>query len=49
MLVVGSLAFFLFDAEGARVWFALPYGGAWVVVGYLLLGAGAAPRPTRVR
>ena len=26
-LVVGSLAFFLFDTEAARVWFALPYGG----------------------
>ena len=52
MLVVGSLAFFLFDTEGARVWFALPYGGAWVMVGYLLLrsgGAASAPRLTRVR
>ncbi len=51
-LVVGSLAFFLFDTEGGRVWFALPYGGAWVMVGYLLLrfgGEKAAPRPTRVR
>ena len=50
-LAVGSLAFFLFDTEGARVWFALPYGGAWVVVGYLLWSgeARAAPRPTRVR
>ncbi len=51
-LVVGSLAFFLFDTEGARVWFASPYGGAWVMVGYLLLrfgGGQAVPRPTRVR
>jgi hypothetical protein len=50
-LVVGSLAFFLFDTETARVWFALPYGVAWVVVGYLLWSSGveAAPRPTRVR
>ena len=51
-LVVGSLAFFLFDTEGARAWFALPYGGAWVMVGCLLLrsgGAGAAPRPPRLR
>ena len=49
-LVVGSLAFFLLDTEGWRVWFALPYGGAWVLVGYLLRsgGAGAPPRPTRV-
>ena len=50
-LVVGSLAFFLFDTEGARVWFALPCGGAWMVMGYLLWSgeAGVAPRPTRVR
>ena len=50
VLVVGSLAFFLLDTEGWRVWFALPYGGAWVLVGYLLRsgGAGAPPRPTRV-
>ena len=51
-LVVGSLAFFLFDTEGARVWFALPYGGAWLLVGYLLLRSGgveAARPPTRVR
>jgi hypothetical protein len=50
-LVAGSLAFFLFDTEGARVWFALPYGGAWVVVGYLLWSGGTAPapRPTQVR
>lgn len=44
-LVAGSLAFFLFDTEGARVWFALPYGGAWVVMGYLLLWSGGAARP----
>lgn len=50
-LVVGSLAFFLYNTETARVWFALPYGVAWIVVGYLLWsGGGAAPqRPTRVR
>jgi hypothetical protein len=50
-LVVGSLAFFLLDTEAARVWFVLPYGGAWVLVGYLLRSGGveAPPRPTRVR
>jgi hypothetical protein len=51
-LIVGSLAFFLFDTDGWRASFALPYGGAWVVVGYLLLRsgrAGATSRPTRVR
>jgi hypothetical protein len=41
----------LLDTETSRVWFVLPYGGAWVVVGYLLRSGGveAAPRPTRVR
>ena len=50
-LIVGSLAFFLYNTETARAWFALPYGAAWVVVGYLLWsgGAEAAQRPTRVR
>ena len=50
-LVVGSLTFFLYNTETARVWFALPYGAAWVVVGYLLWSGGgeAAQRPTRVR
>ncbi len=50
-LVVGSLAFFLFDTEAARVWFALPYEGAWVVAGYLLWTSRVegAQRPTRVR
>ena len=50
-LVVGSLVFFLYNTETARVWFALPYGAAWVVVGYLLWsgGAEAARQPSRVR
>ncbi len=50
-LVVGSLAFFLYNTETARVWYALPYGIAWVIAGYLLWsGRGdAAQRPTRVR
>ena len=39
-LIVGSLAFFLYNTETARVWFALPYGAAWVVVGYLLWSGG---------
>jgi len=41
-LVVGSLALFLFDTEGARVWCALPFGGAWAALGYLLLRSGGA-------
>ena len=50
-LVVGSLVFFLYNTETTRVWFALPYGAAWVVVGYLLWsgGAEAARQPSRVR
>jgi hypothetical protein len=48
VLVVGSLALFLFDTEGWRVWFALPYGGAWLVVGYLLRSGGPGrPRAPR--
>jgi hypothetical protein len=51
-LVVGSLVFFLYNTETARAWAALPYGAAWVVVGYLLWsGGGEVPqqRPARVR
>ncbi len=50
-LIVGSLAFFLYNTETARVWFALPYGMAWVVVGYLLWSRSSAPaeQPSRVR
>ena len=51
-LVVGSLVFFLYNTETARAWFALPYGAAWVVVGYLLWSGGGEvtqQRPTRVR
>lgn len=50
-LVVGSVAFFLFDTAPARAWFVLPYGAAWVAVGYLLWsrGGSAAEQPTRVR
>ncbi len=50
-LVAGSLAFFLYNTETARVWFALPYGVAWIVVGYLLWTGGgeAAQQPSRVR
>ena len=50
-LVVGSLAFFLYNTETARVWFALPYGVAWVIAGYLLWSGGgeAAQQPSRVR
>ena len=50
-LVAGSAAFFLFDTAPARAWFALPYGAAWVAVGYLLWSHGglAAEQPSRVR
>ena len=42
-LVAGSAAFFFFDTHPARAWFALPYGAAWVAVGYLLWLRGARP------
>jgi hypothetical protein len=50
-LVVGSLAFVLFNDEGARVWLAVPYGAAWMAVGYLMWVGGdrTAQQPTRVR
>jgi hypothetical protein len=50
-LVVGAVAFFFFDTHPARAWFALPYGAAWVAVGYLLWsrGGSAAEQPSRVR
>ena len=51
-LVVGSVAFFFFDTHPARAWFALPYGAAWVAVGYLLwsrLGSAAEQPSSRVR
>jgi hypothetical protein len=44
-LMAGPLTFFLFNTETAQVWFALPYGAAWIAVGYLLwTGGGAAAR-----
>lgn len=50
-LMIGSVMFFFFDTDPARAWFALPYGAAWVVVGYLLWarGAEAPEEPARVR
>ncbi len=45
-LVVGSLALLLLDTESARVWFALPYGAAWTVLGYGLLSS-LGPRSVR--
>ena len=51
MLIVGSLTFFLFDTETARAWCAVPYGVAWIAVGYLqLAGRGVELQgPTRAR
>jgi hypothetical protein len=50
-LVAGSAAFFFFDTDPARAWFALPYGATWVVVGYLLWSRGGsdAEQASRVR
>ena len=50
-LIVGSAAFLLFNTETALAWFALPYGVAWVVVGYPLWSRSSAPteQPSRVR
>ena len=49
-LMIGSAAFFFFDTDPARAWVALPYGAAWVAVGYLLWsrGSSAAEQPSCV-
>ena len=51
VLIVGSLTFFLFDTETARAWCAVPYGVAWIAVGYLQwAGRGVELQgPTRAR
>ena len=50
-LVAASLAFLLFDAQGLRAWFGVPYGAAWVAVGYLMWTGTdrTAQQPARVR
>jgi hypothetical protein len=50
-LIVGSVAFLLFNTETAVAWFALPYGVAWAAVGYLLWSGehAATEQPSRVR
>ena len=50
-LSVGSVVFLLFNTETAQAWFALPYGVAWILVGYLLWLGGdeTAQQPPRVR
>jgi len=51
VLIVGSLTFFLFDTESARAWCAVPYGVAWIALGYLQwAGRGVQLQgPTRAR
>lgn len=49
VLMVGSAAFLVFNTETSAAWFALPYGIAWVSVGYLLWYGTAAEQPPRVR
>lgn len=50
-LMAGSVMFRFFDTAPARALFALPYGAAWVAVGYLLWARGDpfAEPPSRVR
>ncbi len=50
-LIVGSLLLLMFTAEGLRAWFGVPYGAAWVAVGYLMWAGGVqtARQPARVR
>ena len=50
-LIVGSLSLLMFDTEGLRAWFGVPYGAAWVAVGYLMWAGTdrTAQQSTRVR
>jgi hypothetical protein len=51
LLIVGSLLLLMFDTEGLRAWFGVPYGAAWIAVGYLLYSSrtGQVQVATRVR
>jgi hypothetical protein len=51
VLIVGSLLLLVFDTEGFRAWSGVPYGAAWIAVGYLLSSgkAGQVQAPARVR
>lgn len=50
-LMAGSVLFLFFDTTPVRAWFALPYGAAWVAVGYLVWARGslADEHPSRVK
>lgn len=37
-LITGSVTLFFFNTETAAAWLAIPFGAAWVAVGYALLG-----------
>ena len=51
LLFVCSLSLLVFDTEGFRAWFGVPYGAAWIAVGYLLYSGrtGQIQSATRVR
>jgi hypothetical protein len=51
VLIVGSLLLLMFDTEGLQAWFGVPYGAAWIAVGYLLYSGrtGQVQAATRVR
>jgi hypothetical protein len=51
VLIVGSLLLLMFATEGLRAWCGVPYGAAWIVVGYLLFSGrvGQVQAARRVR
>ena len=51
VLIVRSLLLVVFNTEGLRAWFGVPYGAAWIVVGYLLFSGrvGQVQAARRVR
>ena len=51
LLVVGSLAMLGFNDQNAQALLAIPFGIAWIAVGYVLWSGGdeAARQPARVR
>jgi hypothetical protein len=51
VLIAGSLLLLIFAPGGLRAWFGVPYGAAWIGVGYLpFLGrSGQVQAASRVR
>ena len=42
LLIGGALALLLFNTEDWRAWLAVPFGAAWVWLGYVLASGGGS-------